>query len=59
MANKSVIWIYKSLMYVTVTESQSQDVISYMLSQVKLAAGGALLSRIINLTVWNLPQLLI
>lgn len=49
----------KPLMYITTTKAQSQDVILYMLSQDKLAVIEPLLSRIINFSVWNLPQLLI
>lgn len=57
--NKTMIQMDKPLMYITATKAQSQDVILYMLSQDKLAVIEPLLSRIINFSVWNLPQLLL
>lgn len=57
--NKTMIQMDKPLMYITTTKAQSQDVILYMLSQDKLAVTEPLLSRIINFSVWNLPQLLL
>lgn len=58
--NKTMIQIYKALMYVSTTEAYSRDVTLYMVSQDKLAASEYdLLSRIIHLSMWNLPQLLL
>lgn len=55
-----MIQIYKALMYVSTTEAYSRDVTLYMVSQDKLAASEYdLLSRIIHLSMWNLPQLLL